>query len=219
MDVKPTDKKELLRRDREFRDSVSKMDRAERRNLKDTIAQTFKVSPETAAKWMSPTAKSTSSGFRSMFSYNKNPKSPDYIKTKDEFKALPNNAKKDAVQIPNGLSKADAIYEAKLRFGEAVVNGKEFGEVNQKVEEGIKNGNAIRGMGNSVTGLDDKRLYRYLFEDNLFKKDRQTKLIFQKGGSVYVEYFHDSPESQGEELDYEDYEDSDLIDYSGGFYG
>lgn len=74
-------------------------------------------------------------------------------------------------------------------------------------------------MGNSVTGIDNKRLYRYLLQDNLFNSQAQMKLKFQSGGSVYLEYYHDSPDSSGKSSNSEDYEDSDLVDMDGGLYG
>lgn len=222
-DVEPENKQELIRRDREFRASVGKMSKVERQSLRDTICETFRISKETASKWISPTANPNSKSFRTMFTYNKNAKIPEYIKTSEEFKKLPREAKIESVELSRGAkieNKIDAVFNAKLRFSESVVNGKGEGqEVKAVVKEGMKNGVAFRGMGNSVTGIDEKRLYRYLLQDNLSNSQAQMKLKFQSGGSIYLEYYHDSPNSSGKSLNSEDYENSDLVDMDGGLYG
>ncbi|MGF2040100.1 MAG: hypothetical protein RMZ43_033175 [Nostoc sp. CmiVER01] len=222
-DVEPENKQELMRRDQEFRASVGKMSKVERQNLKDTISEVFKISKETASKWISPTANPNSKAFRTMFTYNKNAKVPEYIKTSEEFNQLPRQAKIESVQLAKeakAANKIDAVFNAKLRFSEAVVNGKSEGqEVKAVVKEGVENGVAFRGMGNSVTGIDEKRLYRYLLQDNLSNSQAQMKLKFQSGGSVYLEYYHDSPNSSGKSLNSEDYEDSDLVDRDSSLYG
>jgi hypothetical protein len=222
-DVEPENKQELMRRDQEFRASVGKMSKVERQSLRNTISETFKISKETASKWISPTANPDSKAFRTMFTYNKKAKVPEYIKTPEEFKQLPRQAKIESLELSRGAKtedKIDAVFNAKLRFSESVINGKGEGqEVKAVVKEGMKNGVAFRGMGNSVTGIDDKRLYRYLLQDNLFNSQAQTKLKFQSGGSFYLEYYHDSPNSSGKSLNSEDYEDSDLVDMNSGFYG
>lgn len=222
-DVEPENKQELMRRDKDFRESVGKMSKIERQNLRDTISEVFKISKETASKWISPTANPHSKAFRTMFTYNKNAKVPEYLKTSEEFKQLPREVKIESVELSRGAkteNKIDAVFNAKLRFSESVVNGKGEGqEVKPVVKEGIENGVAFRGMGNSVTGIDDKRLYRYLLQDNLSNSQAQMKLKFQSGGSFYLEYYHDSPSSSGKSLNSEDYEDSDLVDMDGGLYG
>lgn len=224
-DVEPDNKEELMRRDREFRLSVRKMTKIERQSLRDTISETFNVTKDTASKWISPTANPSSKAFRTMFTYNKNAKVPEYLKTSEEFKKLPREAKIESVELGKGAkveNKIDAVFNAKLRFTEAVTNGKIEGqEVKAVVKEGIENGVAFRGMGNSITGIDDKRLYRYLLQDNLSNSQAQMKLKFQTGGAVYLEYYHDSPNSSGSgrSINFEDYEDSDLIDTDGGLYG
>lgn len=126
-DVEPENKQELMRRDKEFRVSVGKMSKVERQSLRDTISETFKISKETASKWISPTANPDSKAFRTMFTYNKNAKVPEYIKTSEEFKQLPRQAKIESIALPKGAkieNKIDAVFNAKLRFSEAVVNGK-----------------------------------------------------------------------------------------------
>lgn len=55
-DIEPENKQELMRRDQEFRASVGKMSKVERQSLRDTISETFRISKETASKWISPTA-------------------------------------------------------------------------------------------------------------------------------------------------------------------
>lgn len=222
-DIEPENKRELIRRDKEFRESVGKMSKVERQNLRDTISEVFRISKETASKWISPTANPDSKAFRTMFTYNKKAKIPEYLKTSEEFKQLPREVKIESLELPRGAkieNKIDAVFNAKLRFSESVVNGKGEGqEVKAVVKEGIQNGVAFRGMGNSVTGIDDKRLYRYLLQDNLSNSQAEMKLKFQSGGSVYLEYYHDSPNSSGKSLNPEDYEDSDLVDMDGGLYG
>ncbi|MDZ8228284.1 hypothetical protein [Nostoc sp. ChiVER01] len=222
-DVEPENKEELMRRDKEFRASVGKMSKVERQNLKETISEVFKISKETASKWISPTANPNSKAFRTMFTYNKNAKVPEYIKTSEEFNQLPRQAKIESVQLAKEAkaeNKIDAVFNTKLRFSEAVVNGKSEGqEIKVVVKEGVENGVAFRGMGNSVTGVDDKRLYRYLLQDNLSNSQAEMKLKFQSGGSVYLEYYHDSPNSSGKSLNSEDYEDSDLVDRDSSLYG
>jgi hypothetical protein len=222
-DVNPENKQELMRRDQEFRASVGKMSKVERQSLRDTISEVFKISKETASKWISPTANPDSKAFRTMFTYNKKAKVPEYIKTSEEFKKLPRQAKIESIEPSREAkieNKIDAVFNAKLRFSESIVNGKREGqEVKAVVKEGIENGVAFRGMGNSVTGIDDKRLYRYLLQDNLSNSQAQMKLKFQSGGSIYLEYYHDSPNSSGRSLNPEDYEDSDLVDMDGGLYG
>ncbi|MCC5654424.1 hypothetical protein LC609_32510 [Nostoc sp. XA013] len=212
-----------MRLDKEFRASVGKMSKVERQNLRDTISEVFKINKNTASKWISPTANADSKAFRTMFTYNKNAKVPEYLKTSEEFKQLPRQAKIESVQLAKEAkaeNKIDAIFNAKLRFSEAVVNGKAEGqEVKAVVKEGVENSVAFRGMGNSVTGIDDKRLYRYLLQDNLSNSQAQMKLKFQSGGSVYLEYYHDSPNSSGKSLNSEDYEDSDLVDMDSSLYG
>lgn len=222
-DVDPENKQELMRRDQELRASVGKMSKVERQSLRDTISEVFKISKETASKWISPTANPDSKAFRTMFTYNKKAKIPEYIKTSEEFKKLSRPAKIESIELSREAkteNKIDAVFNAKLRFSESVINGKGEGqEVKAVVKEGIENGVAIRGMGNSVTGIDEKRLYRYFLQDNLSNSQAQMKLKFQAGGSVYLEYYHDSPSSSGKSLNPEDYEDSDLVDMDGGLYG
>ena len=222
-DVEPGNKQELMRRDQEFRASIGKMSKIERQGLRDTISETFKISKDTASKWISPTANPDSKSFRTMFTYNKKAKVPEYLKTSEEFKQLPREVKIESVELPRGAkieNKIDTVFNAKLRFSESVVNGKREGQqVKAVVKEGIENGVAFRGIGNSVTGIDDKRLYRYLLQDNLSNSQAQMKLKFQSGGSIYLEYYHDSPNSSGKSLNSEDYEDSDLVDMDGGLYG
>lgn len=222
-DVEPGDKQELMRRDQEFRASVGKMSKVEHQSLRDTISETFKITKETASKWISPTANPDSKAFRTMFTYNKNAKVPEYLKSPEEFRQLPRDSKIESVELPRGAkteNKIDAVFNAKLRFSQSVVDGKREGqEVKPVVKEGIENGVAVRGMGHSVTGIDEKRLYRYLLEDNLSNSQAQMKLKFQSGGSVYLEYYHDSPNSSGKSLNFEDYEDSDLVDMDGDLYG
>lgn len=225
-DVEPENKQELTRRDKEFRASVGKMSKVERQALREIIVEAFNVTKETASKWISPTANPNSKAFRTMFTYNKNAKVPEYLKTSEEFKQLPREAKIESVQLPKGANaenKIDGVFNAKLRFSEVVVNGKAEGqEVKAVVKEGVENGLAFRGLGNSVTGIDDKRLYRYLLQDNLLNYQAQMKIKFQTGGSVYIEYYHDSPNSSGRLINPDDYENSDLsdlIDQDSGLYG
>ncbi|MEH2321925.1 hypothetical protein [Nostoc sp.] len=199
------------------------MAKVERQSLRDTISEAFNVTKETASKWISPGANPKYKAFRTMLTYNKNAKVPEYLKTSEEFKKLPREAKIESVQLPKGAkaeNKIDAVFNAKLRFSEAVVNGKAGGqEVKAVVKEGVENGVAFRGMGNSITGIDQKRLYRYLLQDNLLNYQAQMKIKFQTGGSVYIEYYHDSPNSSGRLINPDDYENSDLIDQDSGLYG
>lgn len=225
-DVEPENKEELIRRDQEFRTSVGKMSKVERQSLRDTISETFRINKDTASKWISPTANPNSKSFRTMFTYNKNAKVPEYLKTSEEFKQLSRQSKIESLELVRGGksgNKIDAVFNAKLRFSESVVNGKGEGqEVKLVVKEGIENGVALRGMGNSATGIDDQRLYRYLLQDNLFNSQAQMKLKFQPGGSIYLEYYHDSPDSSGKLkklLNIEDSQDSDLVDMDSGLYG
>ena len=222
-DIEPENKQELITRDQEFRAAVGKMSKVERQSLRDTISETFRISKDTASKWISPTANRDSKSFRTMFTYNKNAKVPEYLKTPEEFKQLPRQSKIESVELPKGAkieNKIDAVFNAKLRFSQYVVNGKGEGEeVKSVIKEGMQNGVAFRGMGNSVTGIDQQRLFGYLLQDNLSNSQAQIKLKFQTGGSIYLEYYHDSPNSSGKSLNSEDYQDSDLIDMDSGLYG
>ena len=222
-DIEPENKQELIRRDQEFRAAVGKMSKVERQSLRDTISETFRISKDTASKWISPTANRDSKSFRTMFTYNKNAKLPEYLKTPEEFKQLPRQSKIESVELPKGAkieNKIDAVFNAKLRFSEYVVNGKVEGEeVKSVIKEGMQNGVAFRGMGNSVIGIDQQRLFGYLLQDNLSNSQAEMKLKFQTGGSIYLEYYHDSPNSSGKSLNSEDYQDSDLVDMESGLYG
>ena len=117
--------------------------------------------------------------------------------------------------LPEGASQKDAAFNLKVRLAEVTTRAVSEGNVTQRVSEGIKNGEATRVMGNVVTGVNEQRLSKYMLNDNLFKSGSlEPKLYIQPGGTIYLQFWHDSPQSSGSEPE----EREDDIDLASGWY-
>lgn len=197
LDANPRDRAEILLRDRSLRDAVSRMSRSEKRTFIEFLQETTGNSKAHIYKCLKANADPSSKGFRTFFSYGKS-KVPE------------------GLQVPKGTNPQDAIFNLKLRIGETVARGVEAGGAQTKVTEGTKSGESTRGFGNTVTGIDAARMGRYLLNDKLMKNGLGTRLYFQPGGGVYLQYWHNSPRSSGEAVAIEDWDEG--IDFAAGWY-
>jgi hypothetical protein len=200
LDIDPkTEQARLLDLDRRFRDDVAQMGKGERETLIETIQEMTGYSRGHILRTINPNYEKGDSQWRTLFSY----------KGKSDIPA--------GTQLPRGATQRDAFFNAKVRFGEAVVRGVEAGGASSNVSEGIKGGEVTRDFGNSVTGLNEDRLLKYLWTTNLQTPSIEFRLQFQAGGGVYAQYWHDSPQSSGSTESDFGYA-NDLFDPNEGWY-
>jgi hypothetical protein len=203
LDANPKDRAEILQRDRELRDAVSQMTPGERRTQIEFLQEITGYSKAHIYKCLKPDADPSSKEFRSFFGYGKS-KVPQ------------------GLDIPKGVTPQDAMFNLKLRIGETVVRGVESGGAKTKVSIGTKNGESTRDFGNTISGIDTGLIGRYLLDNKFMKNNLEPRLFFQPGGGVYFEYWHDSPNSSGEQSfdseTLEDYAAQGLIDPNEGWY-
>ena len=197
-DVNPKDREEILRRDRELRDAVAQMSGNEKRTFIEFLQEVTGYSKAHIYKCLKADADPSSKEFRSFFSYGKS-KVPE------------------GVVVPPGANPQDAMFNLKLRIGKTVARGVEAGGAKTKVNEGTRSGETTRGFGNTVMGLDTERLGQYLLNDKFMKTSGlEHRLFFQPGGGVYLQYWHDSPQSSGQAEAVEEWDDE--IDWAAGWY-
>lgn len=203
LDVNPRDRAEILRRDRELRDAVAQMSPAEKRTKIEFLQEITGYSKSHIYKCLKVDADPSSKAFRSLLGYGKS-KVPE------------------GLEIPRGANPKDAMFNLKVRIGEIVAKGVEAGGGRTNIREGIKSGESTRKFGNTSSGLDTGRVGRYLLDDKFMKSDLEPRLYFQPNGDIFFEYWHDSPQSSGEQsFDsemLEDYVIEGLIDPNEGWY-
>src|SRR4028118_1172406 len=197
LDENPRDRAEILRRDRVLRDVVSRMSRNEKRTFIEFLIETTGNSKAHIYKCLKADADPSSKAFRTLLSYGKS-KVPE------------------GMEIPKSANPQDVMFNLKLRIGESIARGVESGGARPRVNEGTRNGESTRGFGNTVSGIDTERMGRYLLNDKLMNCGLQTRLYFQAGGGVYLQYWHDSPSSSGEAEAIEDWDEG--IDFAAGWY-
>ncbi len=203
-DIDPKNREEILQRDRDFRESVSRMNQAEKRTFLETLEGLTGYSKAHLYKCIKPNSSSESKNFRTLFSYGKS--------------NLPNG-----LDVPQGASVQDIAFQLKLRIGEASIKGIEAGGAQDRVQSGTKNGETTRLLGNAITGIDISNIGKYLLNDKLFFDGYglEAKMFYQSGGGIYFKYWHDSPQSSGSGFDSEqhsDYLDQELVDPNEGWY-
>lgn len=182
LDANPKDRREILRRDRELRDAVAQMNRSEKRTFIEFLQEATGNCKAHIYKCLKTEAEPSSKEFRTLFSYGKS--------------KIPSG-----VEIPSGANAQDVMFNLKLRIADSTVRGTEKGRAEDRVKEGTRSGESTRGLGNSVTGLDTEKVSKYLLNDRLFNPSNglEPKLFFQSGGSIYFQFWHESPESFGNE--------------------
>ncbi len=203
-DINPKNREEILQRDRDFRESVSRMNQNEKRTLLEALEGLTGYSKAHLSKCIKPNSSSESKNFRTLFSYGKS--------------NLPNG-----LDVPQGASAQDIAFQLKLRIGEATIKGIEAGGAQDRVQSGTRNGETTRLLGNAVTGIDISNIGKYLLNDKLFFDGYglEAKMFFQSGGGIYFKYWHDSPDSSGSGFNSEqhnEYLSEDLIDPNEGWY-
>jgi len=203
-DIDPKNREEILQRDRDFRESVSRMNSGEKRTLLETLEGLTGYSKAHLYKCIKPNSSSENKNFRTLFSYGKG--------------NLPTG-----LDVPQGASLQDVAFQLKLRIGEATIKGVESGGAQDRVQSGTRNGETTRLLGNAVTGIDADKVGKYLLNDKLFSNGYglEPKVFFQSGGGVYFKYWHDSPQSSGSGFSAEersDYLDQGLVDPNEGWY-
>ncbi len=204
LDANPKDRAEILRRDRELRDAVARMPSDEKRTQIEFLQEITGYSKAHIYKCLKADADPSSKEFRSLFGYGRKSKVPA------------------GLEVPKGVTPQDAMFNLKLRIGETIAKGVESGSTKMRVTEGTRNGESIRSFGSTVTGLDTGRIGRYLLDEKFMKSNLEPRLYFQPSGGIYFEYWHDSPNSSGEQsFDSElldDYVSQGLIDPNEGWY-
>jgi hypothetical protein len=203
-DIDPKNREEILQRDRDFRESVSRMNQGEKRTLLETLEGLTGYSKAHLYKCIKPDSSSENKNFRTLFSYGKS--------------KLPTG-----LDVPQGVSSQDVAFQLKLRIGEATIKGIEAGGARDRVQSGTRNGESTRLLGNAVTGLDVDTVGKYVLNEKLFSDGNglEPKIFFQSGGGVYFTHWHDSPGSSGSGFDAEqerDYLERGLIDPNEGWY-
>jgi hypothetical protein len=203
-DIDPKNREEILQRDRDFRESVSRMNQSEKRTLLETLEGLTGYSKAHLYKCIKPNSNSEDKNFRTLFSYGKG--------------NLPTG-----LDVPQGASAQDVAFQLKLRIGEATIKGVQAGGAQDRVQPGTRSGETTRDLGNSVTGIDADKVGKYLLNDKLFFDGNglEPKIFFQSGGGIYIKFWHDSPQSSGSGFDSEqqnEYLNQDLVDPNEGWY-
>jgi hypothetical protein len=203
LDINPRNREELMRRDREFRNAIAQMSKAQRSTLLETLQQLTGYTKGHLQRCMDIRPREQQKQFRTLFSYSNKP-APS------------------GISVPKGASPKDVMFNLKLRIGEATVRAVQSGEsANREIKQGVKYGEATKDFGNSVTGLNTGKMSRYLLNDRMYKANLEGKLYFQNGGGVYFQYWHDSPRSSGSESEDQEAESFafDIYDLNDDLYG
>ena len=196
-DIDPKNKEELRQRDRNLRDAMAQVSKQQRDDWVNMMHESTQLSKGHLRRCIDPRPKDQQPNFRTLFSYGGKSVLPP------------------GVPLPEGASQKDAAFNLKVRLAEVTTRAVSEGNVTQRVSEGIKNGEATRVMGNVVTGVNEQRLSKYMLNDNLFKSGSlEPKLYIQPGGTIYLQFWHDSPQSSGSEPE----EREDDIDLASGWY-
>ncbi len=203
-DIDPKNRDDILQRDRDFRESVSRMNAGEKRTLLETLEGLTGYSKAHLYKCVKPNSSSEDKNFRTLFSYGKG--------------NLPTG-----LDVPEGVSEKDVAFQLKLRIGEATIKGVDAGGAQDSVQPGTRSGETTRTLGNAATGIDVDKVGNYLLNDQLFFDGNglEPKIFFQSGGGIYLKHWHDSPQSSGTGFDSEeedDYLNEGLINTNGGWY-
>ena len=196
-DIDPKNKQELMQRDRNLRDAMAQLSKTEQETWVNMMHETTQLSKGHLRRCIDPRPRDQQPNFRTLFSYGGKSQLPE------------------GVQLPAGASPKDAAFNLKVRMAETTTRAIFEGNTSQRVNEGIRNGEATRVMGNAITGLNEQRIARYMLSDGLFKGGNlEPKLYIQRGGSIYLQFWHDSPQSSGSEPE----DDDNEINFAVGWY-